>query len=157
MVRLALAAALVALVATDGLSARDPQDVQALKQQVKTLRDQKSAAIKAIHAQYDSVIKQTKLSEAERATARKTLAQQEKDIEALGTSTPESKATLEHMQTLRKAMLGEIVLDSKQIAELRAQRTTHIKNVTAMYDAKIKAVEAAIKAAPKTSTKTKTK
>jgi hypothetical protein len=157
MVRLGTLVAFAFVVFTTHVSAADTPEVAAMKQQVKTLKAQKTAAAKAIHAQYDTVIGGTKLDEAKAAAARKQFAEQEKEIDSLGASTPEAKAARENLDALRKAMFHEGVMDGKQIAALRAQRTTHVNASNAAYDAKIKALEAQIKAAPKSTAAAKTK
>lgn len=168
MRRLGIIAALAALVVTGTLSAADSPEVQALRQQVKALRTERDATVKAIHAQYDSVINQTKQSEAQAAAARHALAAQEKQIGALGNSTQNqsnqttqqnqsqsNQAMQQNMENLRKAMSGEVKLDRAQIESLRVQRGNQVKLVRAAYDAKIQQLEAAIKAA-KTTSKTTT-
>jgi hypothetical protein len=148
MLRKNMAVALAALAITGSLSASDSPQVQALKQQVKVLREQRDAAAKAIHAQYDAVINQAKLSEAQLHAARKELATQESQLNALSSSAV-SKEMQANMESLRGAMKEGVKLDAAQINALRAQRHSHVQAIRAAYDAQIKQLEAAIKAAPK--------
>jgi hypothetical protein len=156
MQRLSIVVALVALIVTSNLSAADSAEVTALKQQVKTLRAQKDATIKALHAQYDAVINQTKLNDAQLSANKKALAAQENTL-ATTNASAESKAMQQNMETLRQAMRGEIKVDAAMINTLRTQRHNHIKLVAAAYDAQIKQIDDAIKAAPKATTSAKPK
>jgi hypothetical protein len=157
MIRVGISVGLVVLVVANNLSAADSPEVTALKQQVKTLKAQKPATLKAIHAQYDAVINQSKLTDAQLSAARKTLHDQENDLNGLGGSSGDTKTMQDNMQTLRKAMLGEMQVDGAVRNTLRTQRANHVKLVAAAYDAKIKELEAAIKAAPKPTTSTSAK
>jgi hypothetical protein len=152
MQRKNITAALAVLVITGSLSAADSPQVQALKQQIKTLREQREAAAKAIHAQYDAAINQAKMSEAQLHATRKELATQESQLNALSSS-PASKEMQANMESLRAAFKGDIKLDAAQINALRAQRTNHVDAIRAAYDAQIRQLEAAIKAAPKANSK----
>jgi hypothetical protein len=122
-----------------------------MKEQVKTLKAQKSAAAKSIRAQYDSVINQTKMNEAQLAAARKELAARESEINALGDSSPEAKTAKANLESLRHAMFKGGVLDAKEISALRKQRDAHVGASNAAYEAKIKELEANIKAATSTA------
>ncbi len=153
MLRTSIAAGLAVLVITNSVPAADSPQVQALKQEVKTLRAQRDAAVKAVHAQYDAVINQTKMSEAQLSAARGTLAKQEQQLAALGDSA-NTKEMQANMEALRGALKGDIKLDAARINALRAQRAAHVNAITAAYDAKIKALEAAIRSAPKETAST---
>jgi hypothetical protein len=146
MGRRQIASATLALVLASSVFAADSPEVQALKQQVKTLRAQKDAATKSIHAQYDAVINRTKLTEAQIAANKKALSEQEQTLAATDSS-PDSKVAQQNIELLRQAMHGEIKLDNAAINNLRAQRHAHIRAVSQAFDAQIKQGEALIKAA----------
>jgi hypothetical protein len=148
MQRLVVPAAFLALVFTGRAPAGDSPLVQALKQQVKELKAQKDATLKVLHAQYDAVINETKQNDAQLAAARHTLFQ-EKGVLAAGDSSADSKALQGNMETLRQAMSGQMTLDAAARGKLRAKRNEHVRLIGAVFDAKIKELEAAIKSAPK--------
>jgi hypothetical protein len=156
MRRLAVFAALAALVVTGTLRAGDSPEVQALKTQVKTLRTQRDATTKMLHAQYDAVINQTKQTDAQLHAARTQLLQQEQALGATSNSA-ESQTMQSNMELLRKAMHGEITVNGDVINKLRAQRSNHINLVTAAYNNKIKELEAQIKVASKAASASNTK
>jgi hypothetical protein len=150
MVRAGVTVGLAVLIAAGNLYAAESAEVQALKQQITQLRKERDANTKALHAQYDAIINQTKMSEAQLHEARKNLATQESQLNALDSSAA-SKQVQGNMEALRNAMKEGVKLDAAQINALRAQRKAHVDAVAAAYNAKIKQLEAAIKSAPKAS------
>lgn len=153
MLRQGISVAFAVAVLASSVSAADSPQVAAMKEQVKTLKAQKVAAAKSIQAQYDAVINQKKMNEAQLAAARKELAAREAEIKALGDTSPEAKTAKSNLDSLRHAMFDGGVLDAKQIAALRTQRNTHVSASNAAYEAKIKELEANIKSASAAKTK----
>jgi hypothetical protein len=146
MVRLGIVGCLVVLTALIGdLFAVENADVKALRNDITALRAQEKAIIKVLRAQYETVIKADKLSEAQLAEGRKVLGAQEKELLAVATTKEDRDAIRQQYSSLRDAMGNGIHLDAAKIHELRALENAQVKQVSLAFKAKIQELEAAIK------------
>ncbi len=128
----------------------------ALRQQIKALRAEEKANVKAVQAQYDSVIHGDKLSEQQLREQRLALDAQEKQALAVAGSAQDRSQIRSQLETLRKALLGQSKLDASQVAQLRAQRKAHAQQIASAYKAQIAQLEAQLRAMPR-STGSRTK
>jgi hypothetical protein len=153
MVHLRLVAtALVLAGFTASLSANENGVIAALRNEIKVLRAQEKATVRAIHLQYDAMIKRDKVAEQVLEQERRALAIQEKELLAVATTTEQKDEIRIRYETLRAALNTDIKLDAKQIDQLRRSEHAHIKYVEMAYNAKVKMLESeihAIEHAPK--------
>ncbi len=146
MVRTKVATGFAALVVlAPGLLLAGNNQIQELRQQIKTLTAERDRSIKHIHKLYESLIRQEKRSEKELADLRRTLTEQENQALNTATTEQERKAIHEKYDSLRRALTQDIRMDEKQISQLRASEKSHVQFVRAAYDAKIHEIQAAIK------------
>jgi hypothetical protein len=80
MLRSGIVATLAVLILGTSSNAGENPQIAALRQQIKALGGQRDNAIKQIHAHYDSIIRQDKLSEKDLEKARAALGGQEKQM-----------------------------------------------------------------------------
>jgi hypothetical protein len=120
-------------------------DVAALRKEVTALRAQEKATVKAIQAQYDTLIKADKLSEEILIAQRKALPKQESELMAVATTTEDKDAIKTRYELLRGLLKNGTKLDAQQINALRAEKTATVKVVGAAYRGKVQELEAAIK------------
>jgi hypothetical protein len=140
----------VVLLAVGGVAlASGNPAVDALRQQVKTLRAEEKAVVKAIEGLYDPLIRNDRLSEKQLIVLKETLRQQEKQQLALATTAADRDRIRAEFDALRKQISGQFHADATQIAQLRTQRSAHITQVHNQYRAAIAAIEAQIKAISK--------
>ena len=146
MVRLRMVGSLVFFTALiGGLSAAENADVKALRNDITALRAQEKAIIKVLRAQYETVIKADKLSEAQLAEGRKVLGAQEKELLAVATTKEDRDVIRQQYSSLRDAMGKGIHLDATKIHELRTLENAQVKQVSLAFKAKIQELEVAIK------------
>jgi hypothetical protein len=141
----ALSSLAAVLVLATSLLAREGDQIKELRQQIKMLTNERDAALKSMHKQYESLIRQDKRSEKEMAAMREWLKKQEKASMSGATTEQERQAIKQRFDFLRRALTQDIKLDARQIAELRASEKGHVQSMRAAYDAKIKEMQAAIK------------
>src|SRR5262249_12406207 len=126
--------------------AENPQ-VSAIRQQIKVLREEEKAALTHIRANYKAVIENKRLDEHERASLRKQLAQEERQALSLTEDKAQKEKIRSNYSHLRRLLSGEVHLDVGAIHQLHEEETQQIRNIRAVYHAKIKELEDAIKAA----------
>ncbi len=143
-----LCIAVLALFVQGAALAKNPE-LDALRQQVKVLRAEKTAVLKALKAQYQAIIAPEKLNEKQLTAQRKALDQQERQTLALTNSAQERTAIREQYKVLRHALVNQGKLDAHVVAELRAQEKVQVKQVTALYNAKIAELNNLIRAGSK--------
>jgi hypothetical protein len=130
-----------------GIARAGNPEVDVLRQQIKTLREEEKATIKYIRETYKAIIANKRLDEHERAGLRKKLADEERQSLSLATGKDQKEKIRSNYGNLRKLLMGEMRLDTGAIRQLHEQETEHIRNVQAVYKAKILELEEAIKAA----------
>jgi len=145
MVRAMVGSFLVLLAASAARSAENPA-VTTLRQQVKALKAQQKTVVKAIQAQYNAVINQGSLTEAELRAMRAAVRKQERQQMALTTSGTDKEAIRQQYDLLRQGLSGKIALDGTQIAQLRRDRNALTTLVNKLYSTQIKEMEAQIRA-----------
>jgi hypothetical protein len=126
--------------------ASNPQ-VDAIRQQIKALREEEKAVITRIRQNYKAIIENKHLDEHERATLRKKLAEEERQSLSLAKSKDQKERIRSNYSHLRQLLSGEIHLDTGAVRQLYEQETQHIRNVQAVYKAKIQELEEAGKVA----------
>jgi len=149
MVRAVLGGLLVLLSASAAQSASNPT-ANALRQQLKLLRSQKTAVIRAIEAQYNAVIGRGSLTEAQVASLRAAIRRQEREQLALATNTTDKETLRQQYDTLRQALSGEIAVDSVLLSQLRSQKIALIRLVNRLYAAQVRELEREIRALGRT-------
>jgi ribosomal protein L14 len=142
----AVCALAVVLVLAAVAPAENPQ-VAALNNELKVLRAQRDATVKAVKAQYETLIKRGKVTEAVLVAERKALARQEETLLALAQTEADRDAVRLRYDTLRGYLKAETKLDAAVIRQLRAMENTHLDVIKNAYNGKIKTLEAAVKAA----------
>jgi hypothetical protein len=151
---LTLAALGLALVAGQAAAADNPQ-VTALKNEIKTIKAQKEATIKAIKESYAPVIRRDRFVEEELIILRKALLREEEALLAIATSEADKVAIHELYDSIRAILRVDTKIDASIIRKLHEMESNQVKLVRAQYDAKIKQLEAALHAAehaPKVAT-----
>jgi hypothetical protein len=121
-------------------------EIKALRAQIKALRAEEKNVVAAIKARYSLLIDKDKLSKADAAKALKALEQEKKSLLALAHSKAEKKLIREKYAPLEAALKSDEKLDSKAIAQLKAQQKEHVSLVSALYKAKIEQLQEAIAA-----------
>src|SRR5262245_13364547 len=144
MYRLKMVAVVVMLGVAASVSVAENNAVATLRKEIQALRAQEKAAVKAIHAQYDGMIKRDKVEEHVLAQERHALAVQEKELLAVATSPEQKDAIRAQYDKLRAALTAGIKMDAKLIEQLRHAEHAHIKHVEAAFNAKVKMLEAEI-------------
>src|SRR5580692_11501530 len=89
MTRLSFVASVGALALFAGVAAAENPKVAALRNEIKALRAQETAMVKAIDAHYDSIIRRDKLSEKELEVLRHQIHEQEEALLAAATTEAE--------------------------------------------------------------------
>jgi hypothetical protein len=145
MARAGMVASLVVLIVISSLRAQGKEQIQEMRQALKMLRTQKASTIKGIRAQFESLIRQEKRTEAELKKVREQIAKEEKELIGAATTEGDRTAIKERYDLVRRTLSGEVKLDAKQIAELRSAEKSNVSQVSALYAAKIKELEAKIK------------
>jgi hypothetical protein len=135
-------AVLIALCAN--VPAAENAEIKALRNDITALRAQEKVVQKVLRAQYETYVKIDKLSEAELAAERETLAKQEKELLAVATTNEDRDAIKAQYRTLHDALNQGSKIDAQQIKAIRAQEHVHSKLVSAAFNAKVKELEAAI-------------
>jgi hypothetical protein len=141
-------ALLVVFAGTSLIRANGPAsaEIDALRKQVKYLKAQESAVVKAVKARYKAALDQTHRTEAQLAAERRALGKEESDLVKLAsTQVEKDKIRLQYDQ-LRETLRTDIKLDSKMIAAMHTQETAAVKQVQNAYRAQVKTLEAQIKA-----------
>jgi len=146
MYRLKMVAAVVVMVGVAASVSAENNAIATLRKEIQALRAQEKAAVKAIHAQYDGMIKRDKVEEHVLAQERHALAVQEKELLAVATSPEQKDAIRAQYDKLRAALTAGIKMDAKLIEQLRHAEHAHIKHVEAAFNAKVKMLEAEIHA-----------
>jgi hypothetical protein len=145
-----LVLSLVVVLAFGGVApAAGNPAADALRQQIKALKAQERAAVKAIEAQYDAVIRGDRLGEKELFARRRALDEQEKQALAVATTSEAKDQIRATYGALRKSLSGQIKLDASQIAQLRAQKKAVVSQVAGPYKAKIAELENQLKVVSK--------
>src|SRR5262245_34005205 len=149
MMRLKLAGSLLGiLVLSAAVLAENPQ-AASLRQQIDSLKAQKKATDKTLHAWYEGFIKRDKLSEEILIAERKALGAQEQELLGLATNDADREAVHLHFDGLRAYLKAGARLDAAVIRELRHLEKAHVNHVDTVYKAKIAELEAAHKLATK--------
>jgi hypothetical protein len=147
--RCTIASALVVVFAGTGLvRANGPAsaEIDALRKQVKYLKAQESAVVKAVKARYHAAISQTHRTEEVLAAERRALGKEESELLGFATTQAEKDKIHAQYDQLRATLRTDIKIDSKMITAMREQETVAVKQVQTAYRAQVKAVEAQIKA-----------
>jgi hypothetical protein len=139
------------------VSAAENPQVAAIHDQIKTLRAEEKVTLKTVHAWYEGIIKQDKLTAAVLLQQRKDLKKQEDGLLALATTESAKEAIHKHYDSIRAVLREDSKLDAKAIGELRKLEHAHEKQLAETYKAKIQALEAAAKAAASNKTPPKKK
>jgi hypothetical protein len=145
-----LSAGVVVVACGAALASGNPA-ADALRQQVKALRAEEKSAVKAVEAQFDSVIRGDRLTEKQLIAQREAVHNQEKQALALATSVAQRDQIRAQFDPLRKGLSGQVKLDAGQIAQLRAQKKATVQQIRALYKAKIATLETQIHAMGKSS------
>ncbi len=135
------------LFSVSGVARAGNPQVDAIRLQIKTLREEEKAVVKYIRETYKAIISNKRLDEHERAGLRKKLADEERQSLSLATGKDQKEKIRSNYSNLRKLLSGEIRLDTGAIRRLHEQETEHIRNVQAVYKAKLLELEEAIKVA----------
>ncbi|HMC90596.1 MAG TPA: hypothetical protein VKI17_13660 [Gemmataceae bacterium] len=138
---------LVVLAGTSLIFAGGPAsaEIEALRKQVKYLKAQESAVVKAVKARYHAAISQTHRSEEVLAAERRALAKEENELVSFAATQAEKDKIRAQYEQLRATLRGDIKIDSKMITAMREQETAAVKQVQTAYRAQAKVVEAQIK------------
>lgn len=121
-------------------------DIAALRLQIKTLQADEKATLKAVKAQYESILQRDKLSQAQLDEEKAVLRAQEKELLALATDSDEKKVIKEEYQLLLKVLAGEVKLDKEVIGKIKSQEKAHLALIRTLYKAKIKELQSLIAA-----------
>ncbi|HEV3447605.1 MAG TPA: hypothetical protein VG099_23415 [Gemmataceae bacterium] len=146
--RCTIASALLVVFAGTGLiRANGPAsaEIDAMRKQVKYLKAQESAVVKAVKARYHAAISQTHRTEEVLAAERRALGKEESEL--LGFATTQADKDKIHAQydQLRATLRTDVKIDSKMIAAMRTQESAAVKQVQNAYRAQVKVLEAQIK------------
>jgi hypothetical protein len=132
--------------------ASNPQ-ADALRQQVKALRNEQKVVVKVIGASYDKALRGVRLGEKELSAEKAALHEQERQYLALTTSDDDRETIRSQYHLLQGVLSGDIHLDVEVRSRLRAQKTVLTKLVNELYKAKIAELDNLIRIASKTGRK----
>lgn len=135
-----------AILAAHLTAAENPQ-VAEIHNQIKALKAEEKATIKAIHAWYDSFIKRDKYTGAVLREERNALARQEDQLLGVSAAAESKKEIHAHYDALREILRDDGKIDAVAIRQLRKLEKEHETYVSNAYKSKIQALEAEAKAA----------
>jgi hypothetical protein len=115
-----------------------------LRVQIKALQAEEKAVLKAIKAQYESILQENKLSKTQREEIKTALRNEEKDLLALATTNDQTQAIQADFQLLFQVLSGEVQLDKEVIAKIKKQEKAQVSLIRALYRAKIKELQGLI-------------
>src|SRR5207249_11287185 len=114
--------------------------------QTKGRQAEEKATIKAVKAQYESVLQVGRLTRAQLEEGKIVLRNQEKALLALTADTGERKSIREQYGLLSGVLTGDVRLDNVQIERIKKQEKAHVALIHAVYGAKIKELQNLIRA-----------
>jgi len=144
MVRVLMASALVALTTAVAIAGTNPQ-VAALRQQIKALRAQEKTVTAALKQQYQSLVNNGHLSEAQIENLRIAFRRQKNELLGLATTDSQRNSIQQQYDVLKNALNNGTNIDATVIHQLRKQESVQRKLVHALYVAQIKQLEAQIR------------
>jgi hypothetical protein len=151
MIRTSVVASFAALtVVSVSATAADPR-VETMRAEIRALRAQEPAILRAVRERYDLIVKREKLSEAALRQQRQVLKQEEEQLLAVSATAEEKAAVGTRYERLRKYMGGEIKLDEAEVKQIHLMRDAHVRQIRAAFSAKIKGMEAEMRALEKAS------
>jgi hypothetical protein len=150
MSRLLLSSGFLVALIVPGLVLASNRQGDALRQQVKALRQEERTVVKAIRTQYESVVNMAKLDASQVTALRKALRAQENQYLTLTSNSQQRANIIAQYDYLRKVLAGEHKLDATVIHQLRQRESAHVKLVSALYKAKIAEMDNLIRVASKT-------
>src|SRR5438270_13894871 len=116
-----IACAAAVTILSVAATAADPR-VEAVRAQIRALRAQEPAIIKAVKERYDLILKRDKLSEAVLRQQRLALREEENQLLAVAATEEQSAAIRLRYERLRKYVGGEIKLDEAEIKQIHQMR-----------------------------------
>jgi hypothetical protein len=141
-------AALVILgVVCTALPAAENLKVKAIHEEIKLVKAEEKATLKAIHAWYESFIKSDKLTDEMVQEERRILKKQEDALLSVATTETARKAIHAHYDSIRAFLRVDHKIDAEAIRELRHLEKAHETHVAEAYKAKVLVLEAVAKAA----------
>ena len=141
MFRVITVGLLMLLAARAAVAADNKGQMAALRLEVKLLKSQETATVKAIQSLYRTLLGQDTSARAQLVQLRAALGRQERDLLALTTDRTERAQIRQQYALVRKALGAEGKLDGKLIAQLRQQEKVHVQGVRTLYRARIKQLE----------------
>src|SRR5439155_20289453 len=130
--------AILVLVATSSFVFADQKkaEITAVRAQIKELQAEEKVTIKAVKAQYESVLQVGRLTRAQLEEAKIVLRNQEKALLALTADTDERKSIREQYGLLSGVLTGDVGLDNVLIERIKKQEKAHGALIHAVFGAK---------------------
>jgi hypothetical protein len=138
-----------ALVAVNLAAADSRPEALALQEQIKALKKEQEITIKAIKARYGAIKRRDRLNEAELRGERAAIKRQEDVTLALTASPLERRQVQAAYDTLRKYLTGGVKLEQHEVRLLTDHENAQVRQVKALYGARIKQLEQMLRALPK--------
>src|SRR5262249_2778230 len=135
----------VALLVVGGVSADPRSDIAALKNQVKGLKKEQEVTVKWVQAQYRAIKRRDRLTEAELKVFRAEVKRQEAAALALTASATARQPMRANEDALRSSLTVGIKLDQAEIQRLSDQEGALIRQIKAVYGARINQLEQQIR------------
>src|SRR5262245_23731803 len=135
-----IACAAAVTIMTAAATAADPR-VEVLRAQIRTVRIQAPAVVKAVRDRYDLIIRREKLSETVLKQQRQALKAEENELLGLAANEEQAAAVRLRYERLRKYLAGEIKLDEAEIKQVLQTRELHVRQVRAAFQVKLKTLE----------------
>jgi len=146
MRRMVAGSLLAILVASGWALANHKAEIDAARKQIKTIRNQETAYVKAIKVRYQAAIKQTHRTEEQLIKERAALKKEEDTLLALATSEADKEKIRTEYDLLRGTLRTDVKIDHKVIDALHAQENALVQRVQTVCRAQVKQLEAQIKA-----------
>ncbi|MBI1915988.1 MAG: hypothetical protein HYS12_14820 [Planctomycetes bacterium] len=145
MLRVGTSGLCVALVVVGLASADSKPAVTELRNQIKALRKEEGAILKAIKSRYEAIIRRDRLTEKELRHERAEITSHEDQALALATSSTEREQIRKVYDALRQYLTKAVRLEEREIRLLRDHERAHVKHVKALYAARIRHLEQEIR------------
>jgi hypothetical protein len=127
-------------------------EIATIRAQVKELQAEEKLTTKAVRAQYESVLQVGRLTRAQLEEGKAALRNQEKTLLGLTADSDERKSVREQSDLLWRVLNGDVRLDNVLIDRIKKQEKAHVALIHAVYSAKIKEFQNAIRALEQTNT-----
>jgi len=148
--RSVIASAALLTIVSLAATAADPR-VEAMRVQIRALRAQEPAVVRAVRDRYDLILKREKLTEAVLRQQRQALKAEENELLSLAANEEQATAVRLRYERLRKYLAGEIKLDEAEVKQVHQMRDLHVRQIKAAFQAKIKTLELEMRVLEKAS------